>query len=106
MPLAHRSASLFVALGVLVPEFAPVAATKCQSMSYLDRVTAYRSTLFLRRLKFLSERGELPPRFQHTTRELADATMWAEFLVLQDYFHSFEDVWEYLRKDVKPVCEM
>ncbi|KAH7705754.1 zinc finger protein [Aphelenchoides avenae] len=88
--------------GVQIPEFAPVTATKSHSMSYLDRVTAYRSTLFLRRLKFLSERGELPTRFQHTTKELADTSMWAEFMVLQDYFHSFEDVWQYLRKDVRP----
>ncbi|KAH7701935.1 hypothetical protein AAVH_30927 [Aphelenchoides avenae] len=72
-----HSTPLFLHLGVQIPEFAPVTATKSHGMSYFDRATADRSTLFLRRLKFLSERGELPPRFQHTTKDLADTTMGA-----------------------------
>lgn len=90
--------------GVQITDFMPTSTATPSQSSFLDRLTAYRSTLFLRRIRFLAEEnGDCPIRFQPSTKETVDRIIWAELQVLREYFASFEDVWEYLRNDVSMV---
>ncbi|KAH7699573.1 hypothetical protein AAVH_33321, partial [Aphelenchoides avenae] len=79
-----------------VPEL--VSSTSSES-TYLQRYAAYRNTLFLRRIRFITEDGHLPRRFESTTKALGDRITRAELKVLKEYFSSFEDIWRFLRSD-------
>ncbi|KAH7694622.1 Protein NHR-16 [Aphelenchoides avenae] len=76
----------------------PVSATSSES-TFLERHAAYRNTLFLRRIRFLTDDGDCPLRFQTTTKTLGDRITRAELEVLKEFFSSFDDVWRFLRRD-------
>lgn len=69
----------------------------------MDRVVSFRSSLFLRRIKHLTDIGARPMRFQMATGESMEHVGCAEMRLLRDFLGYFTELWPYLKPDVTVV---